>query len=428
MDKAELQQRLDAIRAASEAVTVKVIALMADVAQAPIPPEPEPPQPVPPEPVRPPTGYVPGKVPRTTRTIKVEGSAGLNQALAKANPGDRIELAPGSYDSVATSKAGTPDEPICIVGNEGVTVANVNLGGPGWVGLYGCKVARAVNITCPGGRISRCWLGGNQIKLSGAAHPKCMVDYVSWRSITGMALESVVEKSAPHKGMYIGFCHVLQHQCGAPEEVMRVLTSAYDPIDLTYECILFEDCMANYGNQREIISIKTAGTVVRGCTFLKCRDGSISMRETRHSVIEGNYLREAYIRAHGDDHLIRNNDGKVLLCAGDETFDAKVPEQCKTFGKVGQAPLIYDGRCRTSQTATRRTQVTDHKGEIVVGYGYPGEKFKVVDIVLRNNSQAARRVEGSFTGLVEEGVGKNKTTVTQLTPQMVGWKGTGLPA
>ena len=164
-----------------------------------------------------------------------------------------------------------------------------------------------------------------------------MIDFNKWKSIKGSAIRSEIQDSTKHKGMEVVYNHVQGHQVGwGNESVMVVLTDAYDDIDLLYGWNLFEDCMAGHETigQRELISVKTAGTRLVGNSLIGCRGGFISLRETRRSEVRANTFRDAsYVMVHGDDHVLEDNDagsGTVMkLCAGNGTFDTPVPDQCK---------------------------------------------------------------------------------------------------
>ena len=437
-DKDELLSRLEEIKGQSLIVTQSLNQLIRDVT-AQEPPEPEPaPEPEP----DPKSGYLPGVLPKAKREVPVTSVPDLMRKLGHGEPGDHFKLAPGSYPGFVCAVNGTQQYPICIVGSDDVVITDtVKLSG-NWAGVYGSRFVgngRKVDICGTAGRVSRCLFDGVQqdgiVYFTGPAHPRATVDFCSFKKIKGAAIRSEIQSVQKHQLMYVGYNHVDGHMVsGDNESVMLVLTDAYDNSRMVYEYNLFNDCLKGYESigQRELLSCKTAGTVIRGNTIIASRGGYISLRETRYSTVVGNWLRDgSYIKVHGDDHVIQNNNGTGLcieLNAGDATFDNPVPSQCINFPKAGQTPIVFvNGKCKTAHVATRRAVLSDNIGGIKLGVGYPDDKFKCVGIILANNAEAAQRVNGSFVEVEESGVGRNVTTAFELKPAMVGWKGVGIP-
>jgi len=389
-----------------------------------------------PEPEPTPGPYQYGKLPTADQIIQCSEANQIRDALAAARPGTRIEVTSREYGGDFTlSTNGEPNKPIMIHAPQGATfLGKFQIPGH-WNGLSGITFknnGRKIDISGRGGRVLRCTFPNIQydgmIYLTGDSHPDAMLDFNLFQNIKGAAIRSEIKDSTKHKNMRIAYNYVKTHTVlGDNESVMLILTDAYDAADLVYECNRFEDCMINHESigQKELISGKTGGIKFISNTIVRCRGGFICLRETRGCLVDSNWLRDnSYVKVHGDNHEIRNNNGigkTIELNAGNQTFDAPLPSQCQNYSKAGRTPVIVkNGNCATAHTATRNTEVHQTIGDIIVGQGYPDMSFKCKNINLHHNKTKAQVINNSCDGFTETNIGNCTNTAYEMTAAMVG--------
>lgn len=398
---------------------------------------------------------VQAEFPAPLRSVTVATADELREALAGSSslgpllPGDHIRCQPGTYAGTFTlSRAGTPANPIFITraGSTGtVTISGrINLNGA-WTGVHRLRFTGnglKVNPTARGARVTRCLFDGinydGMIYFTGNNHPEVRVDHNEFRNITGSAVRCELQSGTNNRGMRIDHNYFNGHTViPSNESILTILTDAFRDAFLSYDHNLFLNCMRdpnNVNNQNEIITVKTAAARIRNNTFINCNAGFVSLRETNRCLVEGNWFENgSFIKAHGDDHVIRNNraTGKVLeLNAGnawaDDGSPTVWPSACNGCGKRGRTVLITGGSdpcgCKPAHAASRNNTVENNVGVINIGTreGTGGTARAATGHTLRNNSQAASLISGNTASISQSGIGQQVNTAQKLTTAMVG--------
>ncbi len=329
--------------------------------------------------------------PASGNTVNVSGPSALQAALNAASPGSQLTLAPGTYSGTYTyAKNGTASAPIVIKGNGAAVFTGVfNLNGS-----YGVLS----RVKFQGGRIA---MNGHHnrvtrtlfvnpatpaIEMKSGGHAYNRIDHNEFRTVHGAAIEIGAQRNAArHQGHRIDHNYVFDHYFSGSEEVMRMLTDAYNDSYITYEYNLFDRVLQGERHQPELISVKTARTILRGNTVINSPNTALVFRETNRTLAEGNYLMDgASIYVFGDDNVVRNNyvtgAGSIMVRGGNGTMDV-TRTGCP---KSGLVPLLPN--CKGIHAAARRTLVENNIGRISVGNVYPGNTVPAQNTTLRNNS------------------------------------------
>lgn len=362
--------------------------------------------------------------PSTGEATNVSTAAQLQAALNTAGPGDQIILANGTYGGTFTyNKNGTATNPIVIRGSGGAVFTGVfNLGGS-YAVLAGVKF-QGGRATMNGhhNRITRTLFTNPAtpaIEMKTGGHAYNRIDHNEFRSFRGYAVEIGAQRDASkHQGHRIDHNYIFDHTVGGSEEVMRMLTDAYRDSYLTYEYNLFDKVLQGERHQAELISVKTARTILRGNTVINSPNTALTFRETNRTLAEGNYLQDgATIRVMGDDNIIRNNfvgsGGSIELRAGDGNMDTPSAPGCP---KSGLVPLLPG--CKTVHAAARRAIVENNTAAIKLGINYSDDNIPAANNVLRNNTGSVVNA-GPHVGTVNHG-GSANTTARKLTISDVG--------
>lgn len=334
--------------------------------------------------------------PPAGRVVNVSGPGALQAALNAASAGDHLVLASGTYGGMYTfSKNGTASAPIVIQGNGSQTFTGTfNMGGSYTV-LKGMRFTGdgfRVVLTGNHNRITKNLFANvsadGAIRLDGA-HSNDRIDHNEFRTFAGAAVRGNIHSALDHQNQHIDHNYFFDHTVrGDNESVMLMLTDAYHDSYLTYEYNLFDKVLQGTRHQNELITTKTAKSVIRGNTVINSPNVAFSLRETNRTLVEGNYLLDgAGISVLGDDHIIRNNyissAGKITVRGGDGTMDTpNVRPGCKP----GMHPILEN--CKGVHPAARRALVADNIAKISVGDVYDGNTFPAENTTLRNNSGA----------------------------------------
>ena len=399
------------------------------------------------------------ELPSALRTITVTSAAQLTAALAgnfaglttvpagstgPLRAGDHIACAPATYAGTFTmSASGTQASPIFIkraTSTGTVTfTGKINLQGA-WCGVHRLRFTgngTKVDLSGRGGRVTRCLFDGNDVGsggivyFTGGSHPDLRIDHNEFRNIVGAAVRSELTDADAHRNMRIEQNYFNGHSRGGDNEaVIMVLTDAYGDANLFIERNLFSNCLNNFLNEKELISVKTSGTIVTGNTLLNCNAGFISFRVSSRSIAERNWLENgSFIKVHGDDHVLRGNrsTGKLAeLHAGNCTMDTATPAVCSSFGLNGRAPVVNKGTtanpdCRGGHPAVRNCLLEHNIGSVVVGdIAGTDRSFLCANTNLRNNDRLATRNTGGWSGITETGVGQHVNSAVRLTAVDVG--------
>ena len=372
-------------------------------------------------------------IPRALREVKISSGRELQDALdSDLQPGTHLTLEPGGdySGSYSLRRPGIREAPIFVRGARGSPVrfaGTLDMTAPwvgvGWLQFGGGGEGRKVEIAAPGGRVTRCLFDrveyDGMIYLTGNNHPEIRVDHNEFRNISGSAVRSELKSAADHKHMWIDNNYFNGHSPrGGNEAVLQILTDAFNDGFLHYHRNLFRGCLTNNSTgQGEIISVKTGAARLTENTVVETT-GYFSLRETNRCLVFGNWMESgSYIKVFGDDHVIRNNHGKLEINGGNCLATDPCPDTCRGYMKAGRTTVILKGDCRPGHTGVRKALIENHEGpiEIVEKSGSSG----LTDIVLRNNSQA---ISGARTrgGMEETGVGEHQNTARRLTPADVG--------
>lgn len=256
------------------------------------------------------------------RTVPVASAADLSSAVANARPGDRIEVADGSYSApVRLRRAGTAAAPITIAArNRGralITSDEVfQLDGAAHVVIEGFTFTSDGGLTVPpsavAARITRNTFQGNKEGhwLSVSAHDT-EVDHNLFRnkknkgvylSVTGPGSKDMAQR------VHIHHNHFLNHQFdnGNGGESLRLGLSGRQHAKAY--AIVENNLFERADGDLEAVSIKSSNNTIRYNTLLNS-EGTITLRHGNDSVVDGNMLIGARtgIRIFGNDHVVVNN-------------------------------------------------------------------------------------------------------------------------
>lgn len=400
-------------------------------------------------------------LPAALRTINVTSNAQLTAALSgnfsgltttpagasgPLAPGDHIACTGAFTGTFTLTTAGTAANPIVV---KAATLGNATFSGR--IDLNAARTAiqrlsftggsEKVRIQKADTRVTRCLFTGGtadgKISFTTTTCQRTRIDRNRFADFTGAAIRGNIDSSNEITGTKIDLNHFNGHTCTpANESVILFLTDMFNDSDLTMEFNLFENVLIGAGTiigQKEMVSVKTADVTLRGNTVIGSTTGIFfSLRETNRCLVEGNWFEAgAFIRAGGDDHVIRNNrsTGKVLeLSSGDAYATTADPPVCAAAPKAGKTVQVLEGGttvndCVTAHTAARQATVSNNVGGIAIGdSSYVGTNFKVRDITLSNNSEAHTAIANTFVAgtIAETGVGSHTNTAVKLTATAVG--------
>ncbi|MFB9691135.1 polysaccharide lyase 6 family protein [Amycolatopsis plumensis] len=274
---------------------------------------------------------VPGS-PASAAQIRVTSLAALQSAMDKANPGDTIALADGSYSAGATlsiKRSGTGSAPVTIAaehtGQATLTgsktfafasgVSNVVLRGFKFRG----SATLSVPAGAPGNRLTRndfqLATDGNWVTVSG---DDTVVDRNVFQNRTseGVFLQILGPSGAMAKRVHV------HHNSGSNGgESIRLGLS--DRQSYSANALIENNLFEKADGDSEAISVKSSDNVVRYNTIRDSR-GYLVLRHGNRSTVEGNVLFGSGIRFHGNDHRIVNNyvansgDRAIVFGSGDE--------------------------------------------------------------------------------------------------------------
>jgi Chondroitinase B len=263
-----------------------------------------------------------GAAPR--RVISVTSLGQLRTAVSHAQPGDRIELADGSYSNgstIALTRSGTATAPITIAAAhtgkaEIKGSAGFSFGAVSHVAVSGFRFTHRSTISVPSSadhvRLSR-----NLIQLSGDRNwvtvscDDCEVDHNTFRHKTTQGVFLQVGGPGSHgmaRRVRIHHNYFFDHSFGGSnggESIRLGLSSRqHGSARAVVEHNLFE--RAN--GDSEAISVKSSDNTVRYNTIRNSR-GQITLRHGNRTRVDGNIILggRSGIRFFGNDHVIVNN-------------------------------------------------------------------------------------------------------------------------
>jgi hypothetical protein len=278
-------------------------------------------------------------VPASAAVVRVTSLSALQTALNNAAPGDRVELADGSYtasSAIAIKKSGTTSAPITV------TAANVGKaeikGGAGFsfaaglhdVVLQGFSLRHGGGLSVPGDahhlRLTR-----NSVQLTGSGNwvtvngDDVEVDRNTFqnRSTEGVFLQvsgpgtEIAQRTRIHRNHF--YNHTFAGSNGGESVRLGYSHKQSKSAHAVIELNLFEKA----NGDPEAISVKSSDNVVRHNT-IRDSTGYIVLRHGNRNLVDGNVLLGSGIRFHGNDHKIVNNyvqnsgDRAIVFGAGSE--------------------------------------------------------------------------------------------------------------
>ncbi|GAA2409805.1 polysaccharide lyase 6 family protein [Streptomyces glaucosporus] len=274
------------------------------------------------------------------RTITVDSAKELLKALAGAAPGDRVELAPGSYrwnEPVTLQAAGTKEAPI--------TVASARRGKAVLDGTAGFAFGRAEHLVIQGFqfrqrtpmevphtarhiRITRNLFefdepaGKNSWLIVRADHTRVDRNAFRHKSAQGVFLQidgpgdTVARRVRVDRNLF----HDHRFTGGNGGEAIRLGYGVKGPA--VAEAVIEDNLFLAASGDDEVVSVKCSGNVVRNNTVIGGSRGSIVLRSGDNTTVSGNFLLgTAGIRIYGDDHEVFNNhiqgEGQLIIGPGD---------------------------------------------------------------------------------------------------------------
>lgn len=378
--------------------------------------------------------------PTAKRTVEVSGQGALTQALLAAKPGDHLVLAAGTYaGDFKLAVDGGAASPIVVEAAPGS--APVFTGHFTLAGAYGVLAGMrfkgdGVTVSADHCRVTRNLISGTdggtqgviRVEFTGQAR----VDHNELASVKGIAVNLQISANDPSAslGIHIDHNYIHDHQAGASEEVIRILTDAYFDTGAVIEDNLLDHVIQGDADQHEAISLKTSGNVVRGNTLIDSPLAAFNTRNGNGNLYEHNFIRNAGgIEIWGDDNIVRSNtliDADLEVRAGNGTMDTH-EDGCP----ADQVPMFRenpkDKDCVGVHAAARRTQVSDNVvtgGIIVVGKTYSQsnrpETVAAQGTHLLRNSVKAQLLGKLAVGTKDDGGSPQGSAGVELTKTDVG--------
>ncbi|MEV7097111.1 polysaccharide lyase 6 family protein [Amycolatopsis sp. NPDC051045] len=271
--------------------------------------------------------------------IRVTSLAALQSAMDKANPGDTIALADGSYSAGSTlsiKRSGTGSAPVTIAaehtGQATITGSKTFAfaSGVSNVVLRGFKFRGGAALSVPAGasrnRLTRndfqLTSDGNWVTVSG---DDTVVDRNVFQNRTsqGVFLQILGPSGAMAKRVHVHHNYFFNHQFSGSNGGESLRLGLSDRQSYTANALIENNLFEKADGDSEAISVKSSDNVVRDNTIRDSR-GYLVLRHGNRSVVEGNLLFGSGIRFHGNDHKIVGNyvansgDRAIVFGSGNE--------------------------------------------------------------------------------------------------------------
>ncbi|SEF35742.1 Chondroitinase B [Amycolatopsis pretoriensis] len=281
---------------------------------------------------------VPGPV-ASAAQVRVTSLSALQSAMDKANPGDTIVLADGSYSAGSTlsiKRSGTSTAPVTVAaehtGQATITGSKTFAfaSGVSNVVLRGFKFRGSAKLSVPAGapdnRLTRndfqLTTDGNWVTVSG---DDTVVDRNVFQNRTteGVFLQILGPSGAMAKHVHVHHNYFYNHQFGGTNGGESIRLGLSDRQSYTANALIENNLFEKADGDSEAISVKSSDNVVRYNTIRDSK-GYIVLRHGNRSTVEGNVLFGSGIRFHGNDHKIVNNyvansgDRAIVFGSGDE--------------------------------------------------------------------------------------------------------------
>jgi hypothetical protein len=271
--------------------------------------------------------------------IRVTSLPALQSALDKADPGDTIVLADGSYPAGSTlsiKRSGTGSAPVTIAaehtGKATITGSKTFAfaSGVSNVVLRGFKFRNGASLSVPAGA-SHNRLTRNDFQLTGDGNwvtvsgDDTVVDRNIFQNRTsqGVFLQILGPSKAMAQRVHVHHNYFFNHQFAGSNGGESIRLGLSDHQSYSAHALIENNLFEKADGDSEAISVKSSDNVVRYNTI---RDslGYIVLRHGNRSVVEGNLLFGSGIRFHGNDHKIVGNyvansgDRAIVFGSGDE--------------------------------------------------------------------------------------------------------------
>ncbi|WP_439377668.1 polysaccharide lyase 6 family protein [Amycolatopsis lexingtonensis] len=271
--------------------------------------------------------------------IRVTSLSALQSALDKANPGDTIMLADGSYAASSTlsiKRSGTASAPVTVAaehtGQATITGSKTFAfaSGVSNVVLRGFKFRGGAALSVPAGasnnRLTRndfqLTTGGNWVTVSG---DDTVLDRNVFQNRTtqGVFLQILGPSGGMAKHVHVHHNYFYNHQFTGSNGGESIRLGLSDRQSYSANALIENNLFEKADGDSEAISVKSSDNVVRYNTIRDSR-GYIVLRHGNRSTVEGNLLFGSGIRFHGNDHKVVGNyvantgDRAIVFGSGDE--------------------------------------------------------------------------------------------------------------
>ncbi|GLY43772.1 lyase [Amycolatopsis sp. NBRC 101858] len=271
--------------------------------------------------------------------VRVTSLPALQSALDKANPGDTIVLADGSYSAGSTlsiKRSGTDAAPVTVAaehtGKATITGSKTFAfaSGVSNVVLRGFKFRGGASLSIPAGA-SHNRLTRNDFQLTGDGNwvtvsgDDTVVDRNVFQNRTsqGVFLQILGPSGAMAKRVHVHHNYFFNHQFAGSNGGESIRLGLSDRQSYSANALIENNLFEKADGDSEAISVKSSDNVVRYNTIRDSK-GYIVLRHGNRSVVEGNLLFGSGIRFHGNDHKIVGNyvansgDRAIVFGSGDE--------------------------------------------------------------------------------------------------------------
>jgi chondroitinase B-like protein len=299
--------------------------------------------------------------PAEAATTRVTSLSALQTALDAAKPGDRVELADGSYNAtkaISIKRSGTASAPITV------TAANVGkaeihgsagfsfAGGVANVVLAGFTLRHGGSLSVPTTgnhiRITRNTLqltsSGGWLTVNGN---DVEVDHNTFqnRSTEGVFLQIAGPDNEVAKRTWVHHNYFFNHSFGGDNGGESIRLGYSYKQSFSANAIVEYNLFEKANGDSEAISVKSSDNIIRYNTIRDSR-GYIVLRHGNRSTVEGNLIFGASgIRFHGNDHKIINNyvdstTGRAIVFGSGEEADS--PPTSKLHDRPDRVTVAFN--------------------------------------------------------------------------------------
>ncbi|WP_394834267.1 polysaccharide lyase 6 family protein [Pendulispora rubella] len=305
------------------------------------------------------------------RVIPVSSIAKLQAALDAAAPGDRIELANGSYtlsSPIRFSRSGTATQPITVAaqnvgGAELTGSALFEFGTLSYVTISGFRVTTSAPVSISS-KTNHVRFSRNTVQISGSTKNwltvtanDTEVDHNTFqnKSTEGVFLQISGLTDDMAKGVKVHHNYFYNHTFGGTNGGESIRLGLSDRQHVSAGATVEHNLLEKANGDSEAISVKSSDNVVRYNT-LRNSKGSIVLRHGNRNRVEGNIELggSSGIRLYENDHVIVNNliqggSGQIIVGSGELKDDtasgtehARVDRALIAFNTVVGSGILLD--------------------------------------------------------------------------------------